>query len=99
MPCTKLRFDLMLAKADSGKQSPYSPQKKARQGVRGGYPEGITSAAVVRQSRFSTPLRVFFLSFLLLFPGLHNSSNTRAVVYQMYNTTMLCTSTWLFFVK
>ena len=56
MPCTKLRFDLMLAKADSGKQSPYSPQKKARQGVRGGYPEGGTSAAVVRRSRFSVGL-------------------------------------------
>ena len=28
MPYTKLRFDLILSKADSGKRSPYSPQKK-----------------------------------------------------------------------
>ena len=55
MPCTKFRFDLILSKADSGKQSSYSPQKKARQRVRGDYPEGSTSTAVVRQSRVSTP--------------------------------------------
>ena len=57
-----------LSKADRGKQSPYSPQKKARQQVRGGYPEGSTIAPVVRQSRLSTP-RLGFLSFLFFSQG------------------------------
>ena len=47
MPRTKLRFDWLFSKADSGYQSRYSLKKKARQGVGGGYPEGRTSAAFV----------------------------------------------------
>ena len=57
----------MLSTADGGKQAPYS-QQKASLGVGGGYPEGCTRAALVRQPRRSVP-RLGFSPFLCFFQG------------------------------
>ena len=65
MRCTKLRLDLILSKADSGKQSPYSQRTKARQGVCGDYPEREVRAQRLSVSLGAPRLDLVLISFCL----------------------------------
>ena len=61
--------------------------------MRGDYPEGSTSAAFIRQSRWTTP-RLVFASFFVFFPGPHrrksSCSHTTAVPGMALYITRVC---------